>query len=209
MSDRSSGTSLKAERLPTMIVFDLDDCLWTPEMHTLGYPGPTKPVKGKVEGFAEELVIGMKCPNGPTVKLFDGARKALIELATDRAYQDIIIAVASSSLEPTYSDACLSNIEVIPGVTMRSMVQFAQIGRTGKLSSRKTTHFKLLHEESGVTYNEMLFFDDCNWGDHVGDVGNVYGVIGCRTPYGLQLSEFYDGLARYNKAAKDREWAAG
>jgi len=92
---------------------------------------------------------------------------------------------------------------------MRSMVQFAQIGRTGKLSSRKTTHFKLLHEESGVPYNEMLFFDDCNWGDHVGDVGNVYGVIGYRTPYGLQLSEFYDGLASYNKAAKDREWAAG
>eukprot|EP00815_Leptocylindrus_aporus_P001896 CAMPEP_0116075892 /NCGR_PEP_ID=MMETSP0322-20121206/16909_1 /TAXON_ID=163516 /ORGANISM="Leptocylindrus danicus var. apora, Strain B651" /LENGTH=120 /DNA_ID=CAMNT_0003566045 /DNA_START=153 /DNA_END=513 /DNA_ORIENTATION=+ len=120
-----------------MIVFDLDDCLWTPEMHTLGYPGPTKQVKGKVEGFAEELVIGMKCANGPTVKLFDGARKALIELATD--------------------------------------------GHT-KI---------LLLRESGVPYNEMLFFDDCNWGDHVGDVGNVYGVIGYRTPYGLQLSEFY------------------
>ncbi len=31
--------------LPTMIVFDLDDCLWSPEMYTL-YAKPSLPVEG-------------------------------------------------------------------------------------------------------------------------------------------------------------------
>jgi hypothetical protein len=36
---------------------------------------------------------------------------------------------------------------------------FNQIGRTGRLSPNKTSHFQLLHEESGIPYGEMLFFD--------------------------------------------------
>lgn len=174
-------------------------------MYTLRYPGPTIPIKGKVDGYEEEVVVGMQCPNGPTVKLFKGARDALVELATEDKYKDVIIAAASSSEEPSFSNACLDNIEVIPGVTMRSMFQYDQIGRTGHLTSRKTTHFKELHKESGIPYNEMLFFDDCNWGDHVADVGNVFGVIGQRTPRGMQLREFHDGLNKYCKIAKERE----
>ena len=37
--------------------------------------------------------------------------------------------------------------------------RYHQVGRSGKLSSRKTTHFQALHNESGIPYNEMLFFD--------------------------------------------------
>ena len=204
MSHTSISSSLSAKYLPTMIVFDLDDCLWSPEMYTLRYPGPTIPVKGNVEGFREELVVGMKCPSGPTVQLFKGARDALVEIVTDEKYKDVIIAAASSSEEPSYSQACLDNLEIIPGVTMRSVFKYDQIGRTGHLTSRKTTHFKHLHDESKVAYNEMLFFDDCNWGDHVGDVGNVFGVIGQRTPRGMQLDEFHSGLEKYHQIAKQR-----
>lgn len=202
MKNIFSRSSLSA--LPTMIVFDLDDCLWSPEMYTLRYPGPTIPITGKTEGCDEDVVIGMQCPNGPTVKLFGGARSALLELATDPKYKDVIIAAASSSEEPTFSKACLDNIEVLPGKTMRSMFQYTQIGRTGKLSSRKTTHFKELHQDSGVAYNEMLFFDDCNWGDHVGDIEKCFRVVGQRTPRGMQLSEFHAGLEKYCKVAKER-----
>jgi len=35
----------KNESLPNMIVFDLGDCLWTPEMHEL-YDVPSIPVQG-------------------------------------------------------------------------------------------------------------------------------------------------------------------
>ena len=39
-----------------------------------------------------------------------------------------------------------------------------QIGRQPPLSSNKAeTHFPRLREATGVTFDEMLFFDDCNW----------------------------------------------
>ena len=92
------------------------------------------------------------------VALYPGARRVLRELATNRRYAGIRVAVASTSLEPSYSRACLAGIEVMPGLTMKDMISHAEIGRTGNLTSRKTSHFRLIHEESGVPYEEMLFF---------------------------------------------------
>jgi magnesium-dependent phosphatase 1 len=49
--------------------------------------------------------------------------------------------------------------------------------RIEKLTPRKTTHFRELHKESKVPFEEMLFFDDCNWGDHCEDVTGTFGVV--------------------------------
>jgi len=81
-------------------------------------------------------------------------------LATNPKYREVKIVVASTSLEPVYSRACIDGIEVVEGVTMGDMI----------------------HEESGgVPYDKMLFFDDCNWADHVGDINREFGVLGVRT----------------------------
>lgn len=223
--------------LPSMIVFDLDDCLWSPEMHEL-YGMPSVPVSGNLNpddepdnngdnsfpsstklARAAKLntssssklggedsnndigVVGLKIPGtSQTVHLFDGARKALREIALDPRYKEVLIAVASSSLEPTYSHACLNHIEIIPGLTMREMLSYDEIGRTGHLTSRKTTHFESLHAKSHVAYDEMLFFDDCNWGDHCADVSESFGVISQRTPNGLTFDEFHEGLEKYRNS---------
>lgn len=44
----------------------------------------------------------------------------------------------------------------------------------------------------------MLFFDDCNWVDHVGDMEGL-GVTGIRTPEGLTFEEFERGLELYEQ----------
>ena len=153
-------------RLPSMIVFDLDDCLWTPEMHEL--PGcPEIPVHGILNphgsngGTPLKGVVGLQVPRyRDTVTLYDGARRVLYELAVNPVYKGVLLATASSSLEPSYSYACLAGIEILPGRTLGDMMSYHQIGRTGRLSPDKTTHFQELHEESGVPFHEMLFFDD-------------------------------------------------
>ena len=113
--------------LPTMIVFDLDDCLWQPEMHEL-YGKPTKAERGVLNSHMPkeshvEGVVGLSNQAGQTVTLYNGARRVLYELATNPDYRDVIIAVASTSLEPTYSHACLDGIEILPGKTMRNLIQ--------------------------------------------------------------------------------------
>ena len=57
--------------------------------------------------------------------------------------------------------------KVLPGRPLlsddpaRTVFQHAAVGRTGRLSPDKRTHFSVLTAESGVPYSEMLFFDDC------------------------------------------------
>lgn len=227
----------ESDYLPRMIVFDLDDCLWTPEMHEL-YGLPSKPITGNLnpddgndemprkgrkqpkrgsktnftrdDTIGEIGVIGMQCPgSSQTVYLYEGARKALREIGTNPKYKEVLIAVASTSLEPSYSHHCLDHIEILPGVTIRNLLDHDEVGRSGHLTSRKTTHFKALHEESNISYEEMLFFDDCNWGDHVKDLEDAYGVTGQRTPNGLQMEEFYAGLEKYRKKIQAREKKSG
>jgi len=115
---------------------------------------------------------------------------------TKPEYRDVKIAVASTR---SYSRACIAGIEITEGVFLKDIISYAQIGRDGKLTSRKTSHFRLIHEESGVPYEDMLFYDDCNWGDHVGDLNRAYGVVGMRTPNGLNLQEFHQGLLLFRR----------
>ena len=216
--------------LPTMIVFDLDFCLWNPEMHELSGM-PSVEVEGPLDPDGDVATtplgcVGLSVPkrrrNGrgrtipswelddgyggdETVRLFDGARRALRELALNPCYRGIVLACASSSLEPSYSHACLDKLEVLPDLTLREMFTYNQIGRTGKLSPRKTTHFRELHRESGVPYHNMLFFDDCGYGDHVSDLEEALGVQGVRTPNGLTFDEFMRGLEEYRRESEQRE----
>jgi len=73
-------------------------------------------------------------------------------------------------------------------------------------SNKAQTHFPRIRKLTGIPYNKMLFFDDCNWGDHVGMVGrgctedNGEGVVGHRTPRGLSVADWYKGLELYKKA---------
>jgi len=212
----SSAAVSRTSVLPTIIVFDLDDCLWTPEMHELSGL-PSVPVEGPLDPTDNNSAlgtVGMKVPSRrrggrgfdwggynsnseEIVELYPGARLVLRELATNPKYKEVKIAVASTSLEPSYSRACIDGLEIVEDVTMRDMISYAQIGRSGNLTSRKTSHFRLIHEQSGVPYNEMLFFDDCNWGDHVGDLQSAFGVFGVRTPNGLSLDDFHKGLKKF------------
>ena len=171
--------------LPHMIVFDLDDCLWTPEMHELSGM-PSVEVEGPLDpdGDAATTPLGTVALRVPkrrrhgrgarmefdigydsdeygmdTVRLYDGARRALRALALNPKYRGIVLACASTSLEPTYSHACIDRIEVLPDLTLSDMFTYRQVGRSGKLSPRKTTHFRELHKESGIPYERMLFFD--------------------------------------------------
>eukprot|EP01062_Namystynia_karyoxenos_P009324 TRINITY_DN13300_c0_g1_i1.p2 TRINITY_DN13300_c0_g1~~TRINITY_DN13300_c0_g1_i1.p2 ORF type:complete len:233 (+),score=53.97 TRINITY_DN13300_c0_g1_i1:70-699(+) len=187
--------------LPALAVFDLDDCLWTPEMHELPCC-PSQPVLGPMPGGGEGAA-GLRCgKDGPVVRLFPGALRALHELHSAPEFAGVQVAAASSSLEPSYSAACLEGLEVAPGVSIGSMFRYRAIGRTGALSPDKVTHFRQIQRESGVSFSEMLFFDDCNWGDNVGRVASTFGVVGCRTPAGLQYEEWREGLRMYAAARR-------
>jgi magnesium-dependent phosphatase 1 len=190
--------------LPSLVVFDLDQCTWSPEMFQLSTPPiPGKghgneigPLDSGLEGAREELgVTGARAgPNGPLVRLFPGALRAFQQLwrgdldSEKQGQETVRFAAASSADTPLaarIARATMLVLEVFPGITVRDVFSRGwsseeygaefdgnlQIGRSPPLSGDKArSHFPELHRATGVPYSEMLFFDDCNWGDHVGKV---------------------------------------
>ena len=94
--------------LPRLVVFDLDNTLWTPELYTLrsfsGYAdaSPPNPVAGK------------------DVWLLDGAAAALHELAFHERWRDTKVAAASRTNKPRWARALLQEFGV-PGCDERKL----------------------------------------------------------------------------------------
>lgn len=159
--------------VPTLTVFDLDACLWDKEMFEMpAVPeDPADAVKGDLNGRGEGTV-GVR--SGPhRISLHRGALQALQEHA-DGKHPGMRIACASSADTPFAEQIgrkTLTMLEVLPGVTVWDLLMrdwdgrdVNQIGRQPPLSSNKAeTHFPRLREATGVPFDEMLFFDDCNW----------------------------------------------
>ena len=182
--------------MPKLIVFDLDHCLWSPEMHELK-SSPTEVIIGSLH--TGKGVVSL-VSDGIPIQLYMDALDILQELYTSNIYRHVKFAVASSSLKPEYSWTCLNSLEIYPGVPMKDLFSYFAIGRTedcGGLTDDKTTHFKKIHLESRIEYKDMLFFDDCNWKDHVTELKQKLNVVGQKTPNGITKENWRNGLQKY------------
>lgn len=201
--------------LPELIVFDLDACMWDKEMFEMSaIPGDSDTFVGDLNGRGDG-VAGV-FSGRDRISLHAGALAALQEHA-DGNFPGARVALASSADTPFAEKVgrkALTMLEVLPGLTVWELLQrdwdgvdVHQIGRQPPLSANKAqSHFPRLREATGVRFDRMLFFDDCNWGDHVGKVcgqckeDSGEGVVGVRTPRGLGVDEFRRGLEAYAEA---------
>eukprot|EP00308_Calcidiscus_leptoporus_P013231 CAMPEP_0119355448 /NCGR_PEP_ID=MMETSP1334-20130426/4282_1 /TAXON_ID=127549 /ORGANISM="Calcidiscus leptoporus, Strain RCC1130" /LENGTH=208 /DNA_ID=CAMNT_0007369279 /DNA_START=76 /DNA_END=702 /DNA_ORIENTATION=+ len=194
---------------PELCVFDLDACLWDKEMFEMGVvPMVEDAVRGDLNGRGEGIAGVMS--GRDKISLHTGALIALQEHA-DGGFPGMRVALASSADTPfaeRVGRAALTILEVLPGLTVWDLlmrdwdgVDVNQIGRQPPLSSNKAkSHFPRIKEATGIRYDKMLFFDDCNWGDHCAMVGagckeeGGKGVVTVRTPRGLGEAEWKRGL---------------
>lgn len=218
-------SGVKHPILPELVVFDLDMCIWHPEMYTLrDLPTEKSRIIGKLMSSSElEGVVAVKS-NDEQIRLFPAALRILQEYALG-AYPGMKIGIASSSDTPlavSIARKALDYLEVLPGLSVRQVFQLGwneshgpdfeghiQIGRSVPLSKDKSrSHFPIIRDRTGVAFNRMLYFDDCTWDDHVYMVEErCKGVTAIRTPNGIQYDEWERGLSRYvfrrNDAAID------
>ena len=197
---------------PHLIVFDLDACFWNQEMYQLYDICESK---DNIVDEKTNTVVG--AVSGRTViRMHEGSRKALTEYYEGK-YPGARLATASSADTPLavkIGQSALRNLEIAPGVSAASVFAIGwekefdgnmQIGRTPPLSANKAqTHFPILRKFTNIEYHKMLFFDDCNWGDHCAAVESQcvepkagLGPAIQRTPRGLGVKEWETALAKY------------
>lgn len=203
---------------PELCVFDLDACLWDKEMFEMtAVPTEADVVLGDLNGRGTGVIGVMS--GRDRISLHSGALFALQEHA-DGKYPGMRIALASSANTPfavQIGRKALTMLEVLPNLSVWELLtrdwdgaDVNQIGRQPPLSPDKSrTHFPRLREATRVRYDRMLFFDDCNWGNHCAaveaackepDTGR--GVVTMRTPLGLGVTEFLAGIDAYATANK-------
>ncbi|OQS06110.1 hypothetical protein THRCLA_01834 [Thraustotheca clavata] len=177
-------------RIPKLIVFDLDFTLWYPEMYELvGAP------------FRRNKHGVVSARDGEEVHLFDDAHAVLTEIASLPEFRETQVAVASSTTYPHWARECMSLIQVrnaeMPKKnkkTKEAKVLNAFIDYQAIYPKNKKVHFKQLHEESGVPYEDMLFFDNEHY-----NIVNVQqlGVVCAYCPDGLSYQVWREGMDRF------------
>ena len=133
--------------LPRAVAFDLDGCLWDPEMYELWGSGGS-PFKKDGEDVVDR--------GGSQVTLMGDAREILTELGTSKRFQNTHVATASSCDEPEWAHECLAKFEIGNGKIMGEVFHSHEIYK----ASSKQVHLSKVCESAGCTPEEVIFFDN-------------------------------------------------
>ena len=131
-SSPTSSSTLILNSLPSLIVFDLDNTLWTPELYQLL----------KLQS-SNQYPVAHK-----DVKLYP-AVKTIIEQIRNEQYSDVKFAIASRTKSVDWAHDLLNQFE------LRELFDHIEIFPGDKLQ-----HFSNIKHASGIDYKDMLFFDD-------------------------------------------------
>lgn len=160
--------------VPSLIVFDLDNTLWTPELYQL-----------RTIARQNKIPIAHK-----DVKLFDGAHKVIRQIKSDPKFANTKFAVASRTKSVDWAHSLLTQFE------LRDVFDYVEI-----FPGNKEQHFNNLRRDSGIDFHEMLFFDDARDGKY-GNCLPVasLGVLSVHTPNGLyEESIWHNALDHYKE----------
>ncbi|OQR95220.1 hypothetical protein ACHHYP_00213 [Achlya hypogyna] len=184
-------------KVPRLIVFDLDFTLWYPEMYELaGAP------------FRRNKAGVVSARDGEEVHLFEDVHAVLTEIATAPEFQGTEVAVASSTTYPHWARECMGLIQVRSEAHTKRQkasknaeaikVLHSFIDHQAIYPKNKKVHFKQLQEDSGVAYEDMLFFDNEHY-----NIVNVQelGVVCAYCPDGLNLAVWKEGMERFQTRA--------
>lgn len=159
-----------------LVVFDLDDTVWYPEMYMLYGP----PFRIDKDGTVRDS-------SGTEIYLIKGARKVLEELRS--TYPDIKIGFASRTNYPEWANKCLKLFK-IHDKTLDQMADYKEI-----YPGDKKSHFRSFKKDSGIEFEDMAFFDNEN--RNCVSVRTL-GVKCYYTPQGMTCNDWKKCKAEFN-----------
>ena len=171
----SSKSSSVDDPSPALIVFDLDNTLWTPELYQLRSLQRQKNAMPRA---------------GIDVDLFPGARAVIESIRSDEGrWSNVRFAVASRTKSVEWAHHLLGEFGI------RDIFDHVEI-----FPGDKIAHFNNLREKSGIPFERMIFFDDARHGRYGNCVPvSRLGVLSVHTPGGLHCETiFHTAMERFS-----------
>ncbi|XRB12033.1 magnesium-dependent phosphatase [Pseudoscourfieldia marina] len=175
-----SGINSSKNKTPKLVVFDLDGLIWEPELYMMDMP-----LRRREDGNVMDRF-------GDTLRLYDGAKRALAELHFSSRFRETQIAYASRTHQKKdalrafewFELSARDSVEDLhDDYTEASSVTMADVARYVEIrSGSKQQHFRNLHKASGIAYEDMLFLDNERW--NISEV-SALGVCSVYCPRGL------------------------
>ncbi|CAA21816.2 HAD superfamily hydrolase, unknown role [Schizosaccharomyces pombe] len=136
---------VKNIEFPKCVVFDLDYTLWPLWIDT-HVTAPFKPSKNDPGVLIDKY--------GTEICFYSDITGILQELRN----QKVTLCVASRTCAPKYAKQALNLMKVPIDGSLKPAIEFFTYVKAWPGS--KMDHFKEIHNESGIDYREMVFFDD-------------------------------------------------
>ena len=179
----SSETSWQDDKaLPKLIIFDLDGCLWRPEMYELlhfsgGAGAPFTPSESD-----PKVLLSRK---GEPVYLLGNVRQVMQELYLEPRWKDVKVGISSRTDQPDWARELLKKFQVDHDDGTFCLDDIFQGGPIQISYDGKANHFRKIASETGVAFKDMLFFD--NEFGNCKDVSSL-GVTVAYCPKGVDTS---------------------
>ena len=184
-NNANNANSPIATKLPRLIVFDLDGCLWKPEMYELSWRGMGHAPFEYMDGHDKTR---MKTQLNSVVQLIGDVAEILDELVLVPTIQ---LAISSRCDEPKWARELLEKM-ILP--SSGKTLQEAITGPWEISHDAKIHHFDRLAKDTGIPLNDMIFFD--NEQQNCKSVSRMGVTVGY-TPQGVTRSIFDQTMSKF------------
>lgn len=175
-----------SQDVPKLIIFDLDDTVWYPELYMMCGAPWTRDELGRVTDVCDE-----------ELSIYPAAREAIAMILRHEAFAGTRVAVASRTNRGRWALEAMDLLSVAPGLSLREAAgDLCEI-----YVGSKRRHFQALRDKTSVAYRHMLFFD--NEGINCEEVGQL-GVCCVHCPGGMSQGAWEKGLSTYASGGRGR-----
>ena len=183
--------------VPKLIVFDLDDTAWFPELYMMAGAPWQRDELGRVTDLS-----------GEELRIYPAAREAIVMISTHEAFAECKIAFASRTNRAQWAftamelHVCRSNYKYGTDKNDSTVKSNNKTLRehagdlTEIYTGSKKKHFENLKVKTKIQYHDMLFFD--NERVNITEVGQL-GVVSVYCPGGMSQGAWEEGLCTFAK----------
>ena len=181
---------MAAMRRPACVVFDLDGCLWSPEMYELSWMGGGPPFSPG--GNNGDVMLSRRSHE---VRLLGDVREVVRELHCTPEWKGTLVGISSRCDEPDWARELLRKFKIDDGrCGSFALVDAFDSELVHIYSDSKTAHFERISAQSGVPLESMIFFDN-----EYGNIRSVsqMGVTCIYCPQGVTTKAWQAALASF------------